>query len=272
MPAAPRFNVPPGWPIPQGWAPPPGWIPDPAWPPAPPGWRFWADGVAEAAPYGSSVGEYPSSSTYFATDGQTAAVHPRPGWTTQPAVPPSAAAGAGMPPPAQAAVSAALILPSLLDYYLVYDGMDGPYWLSSVVIALLEIYLAVVVAVWSRTPQRRVTAVALVLTGLVVDRGAEALNMNVFDEYSQGLFAAAWIAMVLLFVAAWCVARRTMWISAAGLVPTLGLAALAAWFYSSGHALGWLQIWAIDVGVFVAGCLMCWGLEVLVRGQAGTDS
>jgi hypothetical protein len=234
MTGAPRFNVPPGWPIPQGWAPPAGWAPDPSWPPAPPGWQFWT--AAAAAPV-----EYDYSSP-----------HPAPGRSTT-------------SPAAQAAISAAFLVPSVLTYYLAYDALSETYWQSSAATVVLELYLVVVVALWGRSTQRRISAAGLVVSGAIIDRVGEAVNINLLDVYSPFLFGISYIGMAVLFVAAWCVARRSSWLSATGLVATVGLAILAAKFYNDGHSLRWWQIWGIDLGVFVAGCLTCWAVDAVAR-------
>jgi peptidoglycan biosynthesis protein MviN/MurJ (putative lipid II flippase) len=75
---------------------------------------------------------------------------------------------------------------------------------------------------------------------------------------------------MVLFVAAWGIARRQRATWAIGLLPTAGVVALALWFYSSpmDQEVVWLTIWVVDIGVLVGGCLLCWACDVLFGGGA----
>ncbi|WP_179476330.1 hypothetical protein [Mycolicibacterium vinylchloridicum] len=84
------------------------------------------------------------------------------------------------PPAVQAAISAALLLPTLPAYFFAYR-MNVPSWLSWALVLGLEVYFILVVALWSRRPSRRVAAAVVAVVGLGLDRALIALT-----QYSEG--------------------------------------------------------------------------------------
>lgn len=276
---AKRFNAPPDWPIPAGWSPPQDWVPDPAWPPAPAGWSFWVDEkpveppqpVAGYAP--SYSAQSPPAPNYAAPAAYPAIGYPA---SYGPRVYPYAAPAASetnwrdrISPPAQALISAALLLPTPLGYLISFRGSFWPTWATYLV---LDLWLVLVVAVWGRTTGRRVAAAGVAVAGLLVDRGTNAV-FGVLDLPGGLAKWSFWISYALsmvLFVAAWGLARRRRATWALGLIPTFLLSVGALWYYNSEASWdsGWFTYWVVDViAVFTVGCLLCWAVELL--GRAG---
>lgn len=137
-------------------------------------------------------------------------------------------------------------------------------WQNWSVFLILFLFLAVAVVVRGRSWVRRGIAVTLVLTGLVVERGAAIVNVQVLSHFSEWLFGLSYLMSMAFFVGAWSVARRLSWASALGGVIGLVLACLALWLYHSTDYLGWFWVWIIDVGVFTVGCLSAWAVDALM--------
>lgn len=170
-------------------------------------------------------------------------------------------------PLAQAAASAALLLPTVPLYFVAY-GIDAAWWLTWAASLTTYLTLAVAVLIRGRSWPRRVFSGGLAVVGIVAASGGELVNAQFLPEYSQSLFRVSYGVAWLMFVAAWGAARRRSRASALGLIPTAVLIAIALWLYQSGSGLGWLVIWMVDFGVFVGGCLACWAADVLVGTRA----
>lgn len=205
-----------------------------------------------------------------------------PGWST----PPQAAVAN---PATAAIVSAALLIPSLIAYAWRYassgfTGLWEPWW----VLTGLNLYFVVCVATRSRYPGRAPLAVLLGLAGtaLIALANNPSDDVNLMKMFSSTRYydgdyypvlpsadVMLWITRtptlaVLLFVAAWGVARRRQSGWVLGMIPT----GLLVWWsiYGNEHGFawqgGWFQYWLLSVGVFVGGCLCCWLADLLTSG------
>lgn len=204
------------------------------------------------------------------------------GWSAKPQ---AAAAN----PATAALVNAALLIPSLIAYAWLYEGSGfsnawQPWW----ILTGLHLYFVVCVASRVRTPGRAPLAVLLGLagTGLIALASNPSSDVNLLKMFSSKQYYAGdwypvppspdvmlWISRVptlavLVFVAAWGVARRRQpgWVL--GLIPT----GLLVWWsiYGAEHGFGWrggwFQFWLLSVGVFVGGCICCWVAELVTSG------
>lgn len=179
------------------------------------------------------------------------------------------------PPRVQTWCSAALLAPTLLNYF-VNDALkpfdpDNRSWGSSVHTALYALYFLAVLAVVARTPHRRVLALTvgsaaalsdLILTWILASRAYH-------DAFTPPLRIAIWSAVLTCYVAAWGLARRNhdRWRIglgvAAGVMVTLQVIDYNVDY--SGWYLSWYLSWFFFPGTFVVGCLVCWAFDVNAR-------
>ena len=173
-------------------------------------------------------------------------------------------------------VSAALVLPAMVLWYLrlwAYDtdwSVDAMRMWSLAWTVVLGAYFVAVVGLRARTGARRLPAVVMGLAALVLDVGGWALA-----SYSSGSGPIQWVDRILtvvtlvLFVAAWGVARRRTAKWVIGLAPALLIAiavpALTAsdWLYIIDVGAPWLAYMTVWIGCFLLGCLACWGFDAM---------
>ncbi len=180
----------------------------------------------------------------------------------------------------QALVSAALVLPTVVIWYLRALASDLDWSVDILKLwslawtAVLGGYFVAVVAVFARTAARRLPAVIMGIAATVLDVGGSAVTS--FASYTG---AVEWVDRILTavtlvgFVAAWGIARRQTPKWAIGLAPTLVVAVLITVLYSSGllyRAVGtaWIAYWAVWIGAFLLGCLICWGFDAMGSSSA----
>ena len=183
-----------------------------------------------------------------------------------------------------AMISAALIVPSLIAFGAVYNikTFDSP-WQPWWIFMALNAYFVVCVALRARTDGRRAPAALLALSAAAVYGfvtspspvwGLGALLQTAMtngaiswsDSSTYLLWASRVPALVIiLYVAAWGLARRRNAAWGLGLAVTVVLVSLTTW-YGETHwhpALGWFGLWLAEVGVLVLGCMVCWILDAL---------
>lgn len=185
---------------------------------------------------------------------------------------------------AQAVVSAALVLPTTVIWYLRAwpAGMDWSadgfrIW-SFAWTVVLGGYFVAVVAVLARTSARRLPAVIMGAAATVIDVGAAA--MVSFFSYSDPVLWIERVLMVVtlvLLVAAWGVARRNTPKWVIGLVPALVIAVLVTALYATDWlytAFGTAPIayWAVWIGGFLLGCVACWGFDAVRTSAVSTET
>lgn len=172
-------------------------------------------------------------------------------------------------------VSAALVVPTVVIWYLRALAVDLDWPVDTTKLwslawtAVLGGYFVAVVAVLARTAARRLPAVAMGIALTVIEVGFAAVTS--FGSYTGVVEWADRILTVVIlvgFVAAWGVARRRTPRWAIGLVPTLALGVLVSALYASGwlyRAVGtvWIAYWAVWIGAFLLGCLICWGFDAM---------
>ena len=182
-----------------------------------------------------------------------------------------------------ALVSAALVLPALIIGYLRLWAYDTG-WSTDVVrfwslawTVVLGSYFVAVVAVRARTAARRPPAVTMGVAATVLDVGGSALvSYATYSGPVQWLDRILTVVTLVLFVAAWGVARRrtSKWVI--GLVPTVIIAVLVPvlsasdWLYT---ALGtpWIAYLAVWIGAFLLGCVICWGFDAMGSSGQSTE-
>ena len=180
----------------------------------------------------------------------------------------------------QALVSAALVLPTVVIWCLRALASDLDWSVDILKLwslawtAVLGGYFVAVVAVFARTAARRLPAVIMGIAATVLDVGGSAVTS--FASYTG---AVEWVDRILTavtlvgFVVAWGIARRQNPKWAIGLAPTLVVAVLITVLYSSGllyRAVGtaWIAYWAVWIGAFLLGCLICWGFDAMGSSSA----
>jgi hypothetical protein len=187
-------------------------------------------------------------------------------------------------PATQAMVSAALLLPTVVAYFLrsvvIYqlDGgatsmFRGDVWNMGLT-AATDAYFVAVVVMRARTAGGRVGAALIGLVATVLD--LVTLGLVYYTDYG---LVMQWIGNVgsglalVLFVAGWGVARRRRRTWYVGLVPTFAIAVVVCLIYQLKWAtellgdlmLTWYVNWGCWVGAFVLGCLCCWAFDVRLR-------
>ena len=174
-------------------------------------------------------------------------------------------------PRAQAAISAALLIPTMVMYFawnhIPYPDDRGQAAGFNAGFALVQgTYLIVVVAVVTRIRSRMLRVLLVAAAAVVLDTLIYVLD----TLFSLGLWAES-IHILLMFVyaAAWGIARRQhrKWVIglALGLVIVVGYAACTSWLLVASDAPRWLHGWASQVGTFVVVCLVCWVCDVAGR-------
>ncbi|MFI5507304.1 DUF4190 domain-containing protein [Mycobacterium sp. NPDC051804] len=183
----------------------------------------------------------------------------------------------------EALVSAALVLPAMVLWYLrlwPYEtdwSVDAVRMWSLAWTVVLGAYFVVVVAVRARTAARRLPAVVMAVAATVLDFGGSTLAW-----YASASGPAQWVDRILtvvtivLFVAAWGVARRCTPKWVIGLAPALVIAiavpvlTASDWLYIIDVGAPWLAYTCVWIGSFLLGCLACWGFDAMGASAPGT--
>jgi hypothetical protein len=220
------------------------------------------------------------------------AAPPPAGLTGQPYFIPARHPGYGHTPASgasgtEAFKSALLLVPTLIAYAVLHNSSSltslwQPWWILNGINA----YFVVCVAARARAVNRRAPAVLLamlgtVLVGLATSPSAQwSLTALLSKKQSYGDVSYAeppvelipWIVRLpviaaLIFVAAWGVARRGNGSWVVGLVPAGLFVWLSIWYQEhqfTGGA-GWFGYWLLTIGMFVAGCIVCWAVDALAN-------
>lgn len=213
----------------------------------------------------------------------------------QPAPPPPAPATPFLPgaptgqrpaPAGGAAISALLLVPSLVVYAILWNASFNSPWQSWWLVVGLNVWFVLCVTASARNDGRKVLALLLALAGTVLAGVASSpseewsLTALLTTErtvegytYSEPPYELLpWIhrlpvLIAVLFVIAWSIARRSQpgWVL--GLIPAALLAWWSIWYREEGMttAPNWLTFWLLNVGVFVGGCLACLAADAVTR-------
>lgn len=185
-----------------------------------------------------------------------------------------------LPPVGQAAASAAVLLPTIVLFFvraLPWTAEWG--WSWNVMLRLLwqiatsgaiGAYFVIAVALFARDPKRRHLAVIVAGAAVVVD-----LAMVVLETWMPSGYVLRWfwalttVLVAVTVVAAWGIARRTKPIWMAGLAPTFIAAfVLLDTPIGLGSASSWYGYWFRYVVVVGLGCACCWGFEAIASASA----
>lgn len=184
-----------------------------------------------------------------------------------------------LPPAGQAAASAAVLLPTVILFFLKsLPWLAGWAWSWNSMLRTLWViatsgaigaYAVIAIALLSRDAKRRHLAVVVAAAAAVVDLAMAVLENLVFSGPGLGWFSAlGTTAVVVTVVGAWGIARRNKPLWMAGLAPTLiaALVLLAATGVSS-----WYGYWLRYVVVVGLGCAFCWGFDAIASASAAKD-
>jgi hypothetical protein len=195
-------------------------------------------------------------------------------------IPGSTSGHAHRAPATEAVVSAALLLPTIVVFFLrsivVYQlgGGAASIFRSDVwnmaLTAATDVYFIVVVAACGRTTTTRITAALMGLAASMLD--LVTLALVYYTDYGLAL---QWIGntgsglSLVLFVASWGVARRRSSTWYFGLIATVVVAVVTSLMYQLEWAnalfgaslLSWYVGWVCWIGAFVVGCLCCWAFD-----------
>lgn len=204
-------------------------------------------------------------------------------------------------PALQALISALLLLPTILIFFLHSSLRQAPWvkdWSEPLrnawalgSNAVLWLYFLVVIAFWARR-NRRVAAVSTVIAMTVLDTAVVAAYLWYPSLYRMagGSDALMWVldaCPVLIAVgqvSAWGIARRRNKIWAVGLIATVVFATIdqvvrralirdAVHNHDSFDDAWWNQWWgaaATSIGIFVLSCLICWAADAMSSGSRRT--
>jgi hypothetical protein len=178
-------------------------------------------------------------------------------------------------PAAQVGIVAAAIIPTMLLYvgYWLIPTPDDPYQNVAELAAfclLYGVYFVGVIWLVNKYPRNRnwvlTAAILIVAFDTVVSCAAELIDARFGNAVN-----ATFVAITIVYVAVWGVARRQTksWMFG------LPFAAIVSWVAQFGvaqfglfqHPGGsyWWEPWTCFVGSFVIGCLLCWAFDLLGR-------
>ena len=175
-------------------------------------------------------------------------------------------------PRAQAAISAALLIPTMVLYFVWFQSLHiEKSWEAFPAMAglalVLGLYFIVVVAVVTRIQSRKPRALLVA----VVAVGLDTLIGFLAGLPSDG---ARWVwllhlLIVFVYAAAWGIARRQhrKWVIglAVGVVVFVAYIGCTVALLVETDAQPWLGWWLLNVGGFAVVCLTCWAFDV--RGR-----
>ena len=173
-------------------------------------------------------------------------------------------------PLVQVSISAALALATLIPFFGYWQALElveGP---AAVTVALIftPFYGACFVAsVWAmvRLRARRRLAVIVAAAVAVFDTAYTAYELSPVAAASAEISSGVYTLILTLYVAAWGLARRQHrnWVN--GLPLALLVAGVCQIGITPNLEPSWFVFWTLYVGAFVAGCLICWALDVAAR-------
>ena len=190
-------------------------------------------------------------------------------------------------PAVQVGIVAAAIIPTIVLYvaYWLIPTPDALYLDAAelaVFCLLYGVYFVGVIWWVNKYPQNRIwvltAAIVIVAFDTVVSCAAEFLDAKFGNAVN-----ATYVAITIVYVAVWGVARR----QSKSWMFGLPFAAIVSWVAQSGigqfglflHDGGsyWWEPWTCFVGSFVIGCLICWAFDLLgrrftTRGEAASTN
>lgn len=181
-----------------------------------------------------------------------------------------------LPPIGQAAVSAALLAPTVVLYFIMALPFTAG-WASSwntMLITLwnlaatgaLGAYLIVAIVLFARNPERRLLAIVVAGGAVVVELGITAVSIwGPADTLFNWFLMLPTAAVVVAVAAAWGIGRRNNRLWWAGLAPTL-VAALIL-LSPPMAASTWYGFWFLYTLAIGLGCAFCWGVDVLASAN-----
>ena len=178
----------------------------------------------------------------------------------------------GFSPVAQTFLCTLFLLPTLWLFYTwwhvpVSDEATDSALAVAAFTLLQDLYLILVVALMSRDGRRRLLAVLVAGVVAAVDTALCFLPQT--SDTEMLAYSIVYTLLITAYVAAWGIARRDhpYWrfgLPVAALVAGVGQIYFVVYF---GISTWWLS-WAVNVGVFLLGCLICWALDVVGRRLA----
>lgn len=176
------------------------------------------------------------------------------------------------PAATQAYIAAGLLLPTFLIFGAWNTVGNAVGWVGFT--ALYGIYLCAVLVLVAKSNSRRNWALAVASVTLAVDLGQ---TWYATSSQTPQMTLAAFVLfrwwLTVGYVAAWGIARRldTKWIVGLPLAAMATIAVVAPLEMNADY-LNEFQKWAVWIGGFVIGCLICWALDAYARGAFGQRS
>lgn len=170
-------------------------------------------------------------------------------------------------------VSAAIVVGVLIAQATLLDIMDSLHFEYSVWIAVLgtELLFVAALAVWGRSPARRVLGSIAALLLFAVDRGVSMVLVAHPDVIPVWVYRHldlfVWIselAMLTGFVVGWSIARRRTGFSVIGLLPAACLIVLGVWVDTQHRVPIVTSVWLLNTVNALAPIVVCGVLAVLV--------
>lgn len=175
-------------------------------------------------------------------------------------------------PQAQAAISAALLIPTMVLYFVWFripypDDRALAAGIAAGFILIYSTYFVVVVGFVARNRQRRGKALPVAIVAAVVDTAYSWYTISPGALAPFLLDRVIFTLLVVIYVAAWGIARRQhrSWVIGLALATVVAGVCQIGIPMNYHYLVDWWTEWALYTGVFAIGCLICWAFDVAGR-------
>ena len=172
-------------------------------------------------------------------------------------------------PQVQAAVSAVLLVPTLVVFFVAWQVIPTIHDQqargtgNALFTLVYSAYFVVVISFVARNPQLRVQALRVAIVAATVDTAYTWYDYSPGALGPVGLSHLIYALLCVAYVTAWGIARRQHRNWKIGVALATIVAGVCQ--FVTPIREGWLTAWALYVGAFVIGCLICLAFDVGIR-------